>query len=76
MSRLARSQPVSNADVSSHPPKNRFLKRSTVAEQLGISHWTLLRMWARGEGPRRRRLSPKFDGCTEADLAAYLETLT
>jgi predicted DNA-binding transcriptional regulator AlpA len=76
MSRLAHSQTVSKDALSSHPPKNRFLKRSTVAEQLGISHWTLLRMWARGEGPRRRRLSPKFDGCTEADLAAYLESLS
>jgi predicted DNA-binding transcriptional regulator AlpA len=76
MSRLARSQTVSKDDASSHPPKNSFLRRQTVAERLGISYWTLRRMWSRGEGPPRRRLSPKCDGCTEADLAAYLETLT
>jgi predicted DNA-binding transcriptional regulator AlpA len=76
MSRVTRSQTVSKDGLSNHPPKNIFLRRQTVAERLGISYWTLRRMWERGEGPPRRQLSPKCDGCTEADLAAYLENLT
>jgi predicted DNA-binding transcriptional regulator AlpA len=76
MSSVARSQSVGKDDPSSHPPKNGFLKRQTVAERLGVSIWTLARMWNRGEGPPRRRLTPRFDGCTEADLSAYLENLT
>jgi len=59
----------------SSPKKDRFLKRQSVAERLDISIWTLRRMWERGEGPRRRRLSPKFDGCLESDVTAYLESL-
>jgi hypothetical protein len=52
--------------------KNAFLRHKTVAERLGISHWTLRRMWRRGQGPARRQLSPRVDGCTELDLQNYL----
>jgi hypothetical protein len=76
MSSVARSQSVSNENPPSHPQKNAFLRRQTVAERLGISPFTLVRMWNRGEGPARRWVSPKFDGCTEADLATYLKNLT
>jgi hypothetical protein len=76
MANVARSQPVSKDSPSSHPPKNGFLKRQTLAERLGINSDTLLRMWKRGEGPARRRLSPRFDGCTELDLQNYLNSLT
>ena len=60
----------------SSPKKDSFLRRQTVAERLGITTWTLRRMWERGEGPPRRRLSPKFDGSLESDVNAYLKSLT
>ena len=55
--------------------RNRFLRREEVAARLGVSYWTLIRMWKRGEGPTRRKLTPKFDGSTESDVEAYLENL-
>jgi predicted DNA-binding transcriptional regulator AlpA len=76
MPNLPHSKTVSNApatDTHNDIPENRFLRRQTVAERLGCSVWTPTRMWARGEGPQRRKLSPKYDGCTEADLAAYFD---
>jgi predicted DNA-binding transcriptional regulator AlpA len=76
MSIVAGSQSVSKDNPSSHQPKNGFLKRRTVAERLGISTFTLVRMLNRGEGPPRRHLGSRLDGCTEADLASYLENLT
>ena len=80
MPNLSCSQSVSKGDV--HPvhsqtsKADRFLRRQTVAERLGITTWTLTRMWDRGEGPMRRRLSPKFDGCLESDVQDYLKNLT
>jgi hypothetical protein len=76
MPTVARSQSVSNADVPHNPPKNVFIRRRPLAGRLNISIWTLLRLWGRGEGPPRRHLSPRVDGCTELDLQNYLNNLT
>jgi hypothetical protein len=74
MSTLHPGQTGRNASGHDVPSwRNRFLKRSSVAERLGISPWALRRMWERGEGPPRRQISPRFDGCTEGDLADYFE---
>jgi predicted DNA-binding transcriptional regulator AlpA len=55
--------------------RNRFLRREEVAARLGVSYWTLIRMWKRGEGPTRRKLTPKIDGSLETDVEAYLDGL-
>jgi predicted DNA-binding transcriptional regulator AlpA len=44
-----------------------------VAALLGISQPTLYRLWARGEGPRRRQISPRRIGVRLRDLAEYLD---
>jgi hypothetical protein len=44
-----------------------------TAQILNISIATLRRMWADGQGPRSRRLSPRRLGVRGRDLLAYLD---
>ena len=53
--------------------RKRFLKRTGVAALLDIDPKTLAKMWRNGEGPRRRVLGARLDGCTIGDIEDYLE---
>jgi predicted DNA-binding transcriptional regulator AlpA len=52
---------------------DRLVSPKVAAQLLNISLPTLRRMWERGEGPRRLRVSPRRDGCRLKDIAAYLD---
>lgn len=52
---------------------DRIISPKQVAETLGICVTTLYRMWERGDGPRRLRISPNRVGVRVSDLDAFIE---
>jgi predicted DNA-binding transcriptional regulator AlpA len=57
-------------DQSSAVP-DRLITERTTAEILGISPDTLRRLGRRGEGPTRRRISPRRVGYKVSEVEAY-----
>jgi hypothetical protein len=53
--------------------RDQFLKKSIVAARLGMSIWTLKRLWAEGKGPRQRILSARVQGSTIGDIQDFLD---
>jgi predicted DNA-binding transcriptional regulator AlpA len=64
---------TTDAKFADNHRRNQFLKKSDVAARLGMSIHTLKRLWAEGNGPRRRVLSPRVQGCTIGDIEDFLE---
>jgi predicted DNA-binding transcriptional regulator AlpA len=57
-------------DQSSAVP-DRLITERTTAEILGISPDTLRRLGRRGEGPTRRKISPRRVGYKVSEVEAY-----
>jgi predicted DNA-binding transcriptional regulator AlpA len=51
--------------------RDRLISERTTAEILGISRDTLRRLGQRGEGPRRRKISPRRVGYKISEVEAY-----
>jgi predicted DNA-binding transcriptional regulator AlpA len=50
---------------------DRLITEKTAAEILGISPDTLRRLGRRGEGPKRRKISPRRVGYKISEVEAY-----
>jgi predicted DNA-binding transcriptional regulator AlpA len=58
-------------DLSSTGTPDRLISERTTAEILGISPDTLRRLSHRGEGPTRRKISPRRVGYKTSEVEAY-----
>jgi predicted DNA-binding transcriptional regulator AlpA len=58
--------------ASIHVP-DRIINEKATAEILGISRDTLRRLNRRGEGPTRRKISPRRVGYKFSEVEAYLD---
>jgi predicted DNA-binding transcriptional regulator AlpA len=52
-------------------PPDRLVSEKVAAEILGIHAATLRRLGARGEGPTRRKISPRRVGYRLSEITAY-----
>lgn len=57
--------------LSPSVPPDRLISEKTTAEILGISRDTLRRLGIRGEGPQRRKISPRRVGYRFSEVEAY-----
>ena len=64
---------VQSADAPINLDTDAIFPPRQVAAALNISLSVLKRMWAAGEGPTKRRVSPHRVGSKGRDIAAYLE---
>jgi predicted DNA-binding transcriptional regulator AlpA len=62
-----------NNNEKTHIGEDWVLSPKQTAAALSISLPTLHRLWKRGTGPRRRRISPRRVGSTLRDIGAYLD---
>lgn len=58
-------------DLSSAGAPDRIISERVTAEILGISPDTLRRLSRRGEGPMRRKISPRRVGYKISEVEAY-----
>ena len=58
-------------DLSSTSGHDRLINEKTTAIILGISRDTLRRLNRRGEGPTRRKISPRRVGYKASEVEAY-----
>jgi predicted DNA-binding transcriptional regulator AlpA len=56
-----------------YAPPTRVRSMREAAALAGVSIATLYRVIASGDGPRTVRMSPRFRGITDHDLADWLE---
>lgn len=58
-------------DIARNAPLDRLISEKAAAEILNISPDTLRRINHRGEGPRRRKISPRRVGYKLSEVEAY-----
>lgn len=70
---LQKFDKYSNPKIQHLVESDQVVSPGTAARLMNISRVTLWRMWRRGEGPRKLKISPNRCGVRLRDIQSYLD---